>query len=56
MEWPQRVQGALRSVPGVDCAHVDFQTRLATVYCESDCDREALIAALQKQGYDGTIL
>lgn len=55
MEWPKRVQGALSRVPGVTCAHVDFQTRIATVYCRSDCDREALVRAIRVPGYDGVI-
>jgi len=55
MEWPARVQGALRSIPGVSCAHVDFDARTATAYCREGCDREALLAALRLRGYDGTV-
>ena len=55
MEWPRRVQGALRSIPGVRCAHVDLDAALATVYCTPGCDRAALIDALELRGYAGTV-
>jgi copper chaperone CopZ len=55
MEWPRRVQGALSRVPGVECAHVDFEAKMATVVCDPDTDRGALIEALQQRGYDGVI-
>jgi len=48
---PPRVQAALESVPGVEQAEVDYDTRTATVHCSVGCDRGALVAALQKQGF-----
>jgi len=39
----------------VECAHVDFESRTATVGCRGDCDRQALLAALQKKGYGAVI-
>ena len=48
---PPRVQAALESVPGVEQAEVDYDTRTATVHCSGGCDRAALVAALQKQGF-----
>jgi len=45
------VQDALRSIPGVHCAHVDFDAATATVYCTPECDRQALIDAVELRGY-----
>ena len=56
MEWPKRVQFALRTVRGVDCAHVDFCNHSVTVVCEPECDREALREVLTRRGYGATIL
>lgn len=53
--WPERVQLALRFVPGVVCAHTDMPHRTATVGCKSSCDHEALLEALRERGYDGEI-
>lgn len=53
--WPQRVQLALRFVPGVLCAHTDMPNQTATVGCKRSCDPEALLEALRKRGYDGEI-
>ena len=50
---PPKVRAALESVPGVEGAEVDYDTRIATVRCASSCDRAALVAALQKQGFGG---
>ena len=55
MEWPKRVQCALRTVRGVDCAHVDFDAHTVTVVCEPGCDRAALIEVLERRGYGATI-
>jgi copper chaperone CopZ len=49
------VQAALSSVAGVDSASVDFESKSATVVCSGACDRAALIAALEKQGFGGTV-
>ena len=56
MEWPRRVQVALRTVPGVDCAHVDFDAHTVTVVCEPGCDHDALLEVLTRRGYGATIL
>jgi copper chaperone CopZ len=49
------VQSALRSVPGVESAKVDFDAKTATVTCKGSCDSKAMVAALQKAGFDGKV-
>ena len=49
------MQSALRSVPGVESTKVDFDKKTAVVSCRGACDPQALIAALQKQGFDGKV-
>ena len=53
---PPRVEAALASVPGVESATVDYEHRTATVVAAADVDRHALVAALEKQGFGGSIL
>jgi len=48
------VQAALSSVPGVESATVAYEERRATVVCRG-CDRAALVAALRKQGFGGSL-
>jgi copper chaperone CopZ len=49
------VQAALSSVPGVESAQVDFEHKTAVVVCSKGCDSKALVAALEKQGFGGTL-
>lgn len=49
------MQFALRHVPGVACAHGDWQTDTATVGMRPGTDREALLTELRKRGYDGKV-
>ena len=49
------MQSALRSVPGVESAKVDFDAKTATVTCKGDCDPNAMVAALKKAGFGGSV-
>jgi copper chaperone CopZ len=49
------VQAALETVEGVEVVEIDYDAKTATVTCPSDCDSEALIAALEEGGYGGTV-
>jgi copper chaperone CopZ len=49
------VQAALRSVSGVESAKVDFDDKTVTVTCKGHCDSAAMIAALQKNGFGGSV-
>ena len=53
---PPRVEAALASVPGVESTTVDYERRTATVVAASDLDRHALLSALERQGFGGSIL
>lgn len=51
-----RVRTALESVPGVRKAEVDFAKKEASITVDKQSyDPAALIAALQKAGYDGSV-
>lgn len=49
------MQAALASVQGVEKVTVDYAGKTATVSCKTGCDAPALIAALQKKGYGGSV-
>jgi copper chaperone CopZ len=49
------VQAALRTVPGVESAKVDFENKTATVTCNGNCDSAAMVAALKKAGYGASV-
>ena len=34
---------------------VDYDSKTATVTCEGTCDKNALVAALKRAGYGGTV-
>ena len=52
----EKVTAALKSVPGVRTCEVDFQKKEAYVAVEKkSLDKDALIAALKKAGYDATV-
>jgi hypothetical protein len=39
----------------VESAKVDFEGKTATVVCSQGCDKDALVSALQKQGFGGKV-
>jgi hypothetical protein len=50
------VQVALRYVPGVACAHADFEAETATAWCVEEVAPEDLIQALELRGWGGSIV
>jgi len=51
VDCPPRVRAALESVPGVESARVDYDTRSATVRVREGTSVDALSRALLKQGF-----
>ena len=49
------MQAALETVEGVEVVEIDYDAKTATVNIPSDCDPQALIAALEEGGYGGTL-
>jgi P-type Cu+ transporter len=49
----RKIENALRAVPGVKHAEMNFATRTATI--EGDADSDSLIAAVRNAGYDATV-
>ncbi|HRF61166.1 MAG TPA: cation transporter [Fimbriimonadaceae bacterium] len=49
------VKEALESVPGVSHAEVDLASGAATVAHEPDLDRQALLAAVEEEGYSAKV-
>lgn len=56
VDCPPRVRAALESVPGVESAAVDYDTRTARVTCREGTPVDALVAALLAQGFGATPL
>ena len=48
-----RVEKALKSVEGVESAHVNLATEKAVIYAHQPLDRATLIKAVEKAGYEG---
>lgn len=48
---PPRIEGALRRVPGVESAVVDFDRGAVEVVCSLDCEPARLVEAVAKAGY-----
>ena len=51
VDCPPRVRSALESVPGVESASVDYDSRTARVVCRESTPVDALVAALLAQGF-----
>ncbi len=49
------MQSALSSVPGVEKVQVDFDKKTALVTCKGSCDTQAMVAALQKEKFGGSV-
>lgn len=47
-----RVEKALKSVEGVESAHVNLATEKAVIYAHQPLDRATLIKAVEKAGYE----
>lgn len=56
LDCSQHVTAALKRVPGVRSAAVDYRAGRATVEGESDVAPEALTAAVERAGYHGEVL
>lgn len=52
---PQIVQSALRSVPGVESTDVDYSAKTVRVWCNENCDVDAMIAAIERAGFGATV-
>ena len=49
------MQAALASVDGVEATEVNFAAKTVTVTCETGCDTEAMVAALEESGFGGNV-